>query len=263
MKAFAVERQLPVLQPPKLGDAAVLDDLMAVHPDVLVVAAYGLILPATVLSLSPFGALNIHASLLPRWRGAAPIHRAILAGDQETGISIMQMDAGLDTGPVLERTTIAISANDTAGSLHDKLAALGADRLVHVLEEAQRGSLTPSPQSQEGVTYAQKIQKSEAAIDWRQPAVVLDRVVRAFNPAPGAHANFSGTEIKVWSAHPTEGNGAPGLVKAVGPDGVVVSSGKSSLVLTQLQRPGGKRLPAREFLRGFPISAGSHFALPA
>jgi methionyl-tRNA formyltransferase len=175
----------------------------------------------------------------------------------------MQMDRGLDTGPVIERNDLPIESDDTAGSLHDKLAFLGSEMIVSTLRKAGQGPLAAEPQPVEGVTYAHKIQKREAGLDWRRPSIDLDRVVRAFNPVPGAHATLEGTEIKVWRAHPVDGLGAPGLVHSVGVEGVVVTCGAGALALTELQRAGGKRLPLREFLLGHPIQPGSRFALPA
>ncbi|HEX6361399.1 MAG TPA: methionyl-tRNA formyltransferase, partial [Albitalea sp.] len=217
VKAFAVAHGIPVAQPRSLRldgkypeDArAAREALVAARPDVLVVAAYGLILPTWVLELPPLGALNIHASLLPRWRGAAPIHRAIEAGDAYTGITIMQMDAGLDTGDMLLAEAETIAPDDTTGTLHDRLAALGGRLVVEALERAQAGTLARTPQPAEGVTYAHKIDKAEAAIDWRQPAAAIERRVRAFDPVPGASTLVDGETVKVWRAHAATGTGAP------------------------------------------------------
>ena len=207
------------------------------------------------------GCFNIHASLLPRWRGAAPIHRAIEAGDTQTGVTIMQMDAGLDTGDMLLLEPLAIGPDDTTASLHDRLAALGARLIAEGLALAASGGLQPVPQPTDGVTYAHKIEKTEAAIDWQQPAAVLARCVRAFDPFPGAQAVLAGDTIKLWSAqaHPAETRGAPGEVIAVGADGIRVQTGDGALLVNELQRPGGKRLPASEFLRGHRIDVGQRF----
>jgi len=232
--------------------------LLAARADAMVVAAYGLILPQWVLDAPAKGCLNIHASLLPRWRGAAPIHRAIEAGDAETGVTIMQMDAGLDTGDMLLTERLPIGADDTTGSLHDRLATLGGRLIVEALELAACGGLTAEKQPAEGVTYAHKVEKAEAAIDWTLPAAVIGRRVRAFNPAPGASAALAGEAIKVWAAQPEAGRscGVPGQVLSAGAEGIRVSTGDGVLVLTELQRAGGKRLPAADFLRGFALASG-------
>jgi methionyl-tRNA formyltransferase len=230
--------------------------------DVMVVAAYGLILPQWVLDLPRLGCLNIHASMLPRWRGAAPIHRAIEAGDRETGVTIMQMDAGLDTGDMLVAERLAIAPEDSTATLHDKLAALGGRLIVEALELAACGGLEPVKQPTEGVTYAHKIEKAEAAIDWTQPAQVLARRIRAFDPFPGASAQVGGETVKFWKAHALPGRGsvAPGTIVAVDEAGIGVACGdQGRLEITQLQRAGGKRLGAADFLRGFPLQPGQRF----
>ncbi len=219
VKLAATALGVAVYQPVTLRDPAVHARIRAAQPDVLVVAAYGLILPQAVLDIAKWGALNIHASLLPRWRGAAPIQRAILAGDSVTGVCIMQMDAGLDTGPVLLRAETPIGHEDTAGTLHDRLAPLGATLLVDALRGLEQGTILPSPQSSEGVTYAPKIAKSEARIDWARPAPEIGRHVRAFNPFPGAVARMRDTEVKVWRAAVHPGSGVPGTVLRVGSGG--------------------------------------------
>lgn len=224
--------------------------LQDARPDVLVVAAYGLILPPWVLALPRLGCLNIHGSLLPRWRGAAPIQRAIEAGDERTGITIMQMDAGLDTGDMLLVEALPIAAGDSAATLHDKLAALGGRLIVEALELAACGGLHPMVQPAEGVTYAHKIEKAEAPIDWRQPAAQIERRLRAFDPFPGATAVLDGETLKCWRATVGDGHGRPGEILAVGAAGIEVACGEGSLVLTELQRAGGKRLAARMFLQG-------------
>ena len=197
-------------------------------------------------------------ALLPRWRGAAPIHRAIEAGDAQTGVTIMQMDAGLDTGPMLLKRAEPINADDTTGGLHDRLAWLGAEMIVEALE-ALPGGLAATPQPADGVTYAAKIGKAEAGIDWTRPAAEIERAIRAFNPFPGAVATLHGTPIKLWRARAIDAGGSPGEVLLAEGAGVIVGCGDGSLCITELQKPGGKRLPAADFLRGMPIAAGSRF----
>ncbi|MGN8106736.1 methionyl-tRNA formyltransferase [Paraburkholderia sp. 22098] len=274
VKRYAEEHGLAIAQPPSLrregkypAEAEAAINLLRATPhDVMVVAAYGLILPQEVLDIAPLGCINIHASLLPRWRGAAPIHRAIEAGDAETGITLMQMDAGLDTGAMISEVRTPISANETTATLHDRLAEHGAKLIVAALVELERnGKLTSTPQPAEGVTYAEKIGKHEAALDWRRPASVLARQVRAFDPFPGSVATLEdGTSIKIWAAapEPAQDGNAPGTITSVSAEGVVVTCGDGALRLTQLQKPGGKRLPVREFLAGFALAAGQRFQLP-
>jgi methionyl-tRNA formyltransferase len=267
VKEFAQAHGLAVAQPRSLRrdgkypDDATLgrDALVAAQADVLIVAAYGLILPQWVLEMPRLGCLNIHASLLPRWRGAAPIHRAIEAGDTRTGITIMQMDAGLDTGDMLLVEAIDIAPEETTSSLHDKLAPLGGRLVVEALELAACGGLTRWPQPIEGVTYAHKIDKAEAAIDWREPAVQIERRLRAFDPFPGATGVLGGSLIKCWRGALAGGTGAPGEVLAVDEHGITVACGDGALCLTDLQRAGGKRLPAAAFLHGQAIAAGMVF----
>jgi methionyl-tRNA formyltransferase len=277
VKEWAQAHGLPGAQPrslrlngPHPEDAAAAQDaLRAARPDALVVAAYGLILPQWALDdlrAAGFGCLNIHASLLPRWRGAAPIHRAIEAGDRETGITIMQMDAGLDTGGILLAEKMPIGARDTTATLHDRLAALGARLIVQALQLAARGGLQATPQPVEGVSYAHKIGKREAAIDWTLSAEAIERRIRAFDPFPGASGALGGETVKFWRSEISSGElpsgASPGQVLHVGDDGVSVACGQGALRLTELQRPGGKRLPAREFLRGFALQAGQCFEPP-
>ena len=283
VKQCALAHHIPVAQPRSLRldgkypeDAeAARQALLAARPDVMVVAAYGLILPQWVLDLPRLGCMNIHASLLPRWRGAAPIHRAIEAGDATSGITIMQMDAGLDTGDMLVREPLPIAATDTTASLHDRLASLGGRLMVETLELAACGGLHPIPQPAEGITYAHKIEKAEAALDWSLPAATLARRVRAFDPFPGASTTFNGETLKVWGAHPAIGDTTHaanantndsdprttskhnGLVVSVNTAGIGVQTGDGVLVLTHLQRAGGKRLAAGDFLRGCPLSTGT------
>lgn len=297
VKQFAQAHGMPVAQPCSLrldgkypeDAAAARDALLAAQADVMVVAAYGLILPQWVLDAmsaarppegakarsggseasaaasvgAGFGCLNIHASLLPRWRGAAPIHRAIEAGDADTGVTIMQMDAGLDTGDMLLTERLPIGARATTASLHDALAALGGRMIVEALELAACGGLRPEPQPAEGVTYAHKIEKHEAAIDWHLPATQIERRVRAFDPFPGASTTLGGDTVKVWSSEldscPRKPDVRDGQIVFINEDGIGVACGEGCLRLTELQRPGGKRLPARDFLRGFPLAPGQRF----
>ncbi|MCY7318443.1 MAG: methionyl-tRNA formyltransferase [Ramlibacter sp.] len=231
--------------------------------DAMVVAAYGLILPQWVLDLPPLGCLNIHASLLPRWRGAAPIHRAIEAGDSETGVTIMQMDAGLDTGAMLLTRRLSIAATDTTAGLHDQLASMGGALIVEALQQAVAGKLNPQPQPTVGVTYAQKIGKAEAVLDWRQPAAALERKIRAFDPFPGASTSVGGEPIKLWRSvgevAPVQSASPPGAVRAVDGSGITVACGEGALRLTELQRAGGKRLAVADFLHGFGVLPGAVF----
>lgn len=269
VKAFALEQGLALAQPRSLrldgkypqDAAAAKAAIEAAQADLMVVAAYGLILPQWVLDAPRLGCLNIHASLLPRWRGAAPIHRAIEAGDRESGVTIMQMDAGLDTGDMLLVERVPIASDDTTGLLHDKLAEVGARLIVQAVELAAAGRLTAVRQPQDDASYAHKIDKAEAAIDWSQPAEAIARRIRAFDPFPGAHSRLAGETVKLWSAQavPCVAEGAPGAVVAAGPAGIEVRCGAGCLRLTQLQRAGGKRLPAADFQRGFEIRPGMAF----
>lgn len=256
VKRLALERELEVYQPATLRDPAARARIAATRPELLVVAAYGLILPPAVLDIAP--ALNIHASLLPRWRGAAPIQHALLAGDTETGITLMRMDAGLDTGPMLAQERVSIAPDDDAQTLHDKLAALGARMIVQVL--ASRPLPRGSPQPAEGVTYARKIEKSDALIDWTLPAADIERRIRALRPVPGAAARARGEWLKIWGARTHTARGAPGEVLAVSEHGLLVACGEGALLLTELQRAGGKRLQAAAFLRGFPVALGERLS---
>ncbi len=260
VKQLAEQARLPLLQPQRLKDVQLQSRLHAAGAQAMVVAAYGLILPRAVLDLFPAGCINIHASLLPRWRGAAPIQRAILAGDSETGISIMRMEEGLDSGPVYLMRPIPIAAEDTAGTVHDKLAALGARCIVEALPAIAEGTLKAVPQSEAGATYAHKIAKDEAAIDWRREAVEVDRQVRAFNPFPGAYSTLHDGPLKVWRATVVPGSPAPpGTILRADAQGIVVACGNGALRATELQRAGGKRLAAMDFLRGLPLAAGERF----
>jgi len=256
VKKLALERGLEIYQPANLQEAVSFERMAAARPEVLVVAAYGLLLPPRALTIAPHGALNIHASLLPRWRGAAPIQRALLAGDRETGITIMQMDAGLDTGAMLLRYPLAIAADDDAQTLHDKLAALGAEAIVRALADAAAGRAQPVPQPQAGATYARKIGKNEAELDWSKPCAELERGLRALRPAPGARSRLRGEPIKFWRAHCVAQSGSPGTVLRSDRDGVLIACGEGALLVSELQRAGGTRLAAADFLRGCPIEAG-------
>lgn len=229
--------------------------LLATDYDVMVVAAYGLILPRSTLDIKP--CINIHGSLLPRWRGAAPIHRAIETGDAETGVTIMQMEEGLDTGAMLSMERLPILDTDTTGSLHDKLADLGGRMIVDALNRMAAGGLHAEPQPEEGITYAAKISKDEAKLDLQRPAAELARKVRAFNPFPGAHAQAGGVTVKIWNAQAVDARGRPGQVLSADAQGIVVACGEGALRLTELQKPGGKRLAAGEFLKGFSFDGVS------
>jgi methionyl-tRNA formyltransferase len=260
VKQLALAQGIPIHQPERLKDPATHEPLLAAAPDILVIAAYGLILPQAVLDIPCLGCLNIHASLLPRWRGAAPIQRAIEAGDAETGVTIMRMEAGLDTGPMLLAERVPIAIDDSAGSLHDRLATLGARLIVRALHDIER--LAPVTQPVDGVTYANKIDKAEAQLDFRCPAEELARRIRAFDPFPGAGATLNGAIIKLWRAAAEAGSGAPGTVLAADGAGIVIACGAGALRVTELQKPGGKRLGAADLLRGFDIVAGAVFQTP-
>ncbi|MBU1224408.1 MAG: methionyl-tRNA formyltransferase [Gammaproteobacteria bacterium] len=257
VKQAALARNLPVYQPASLKTPEAQAELAAANADVMVVAAYGLILPQAVLGLPRFGCLNIHASLLPRWRGAAPIQRAILAGDPETGITIMQMDAGLDTGAMLTKTPVPIRDTDTAASLHDTLAAAGARAIVAAL--ANYATLVPQAQDDREATYAAKLSKDEAQLDWHQPADVLARAVRAYNPAPGAWTLLDGAPLKVWSAEAVAGAGNPGELLRADAEQLVVACGEGALALHEIQPAGSKRMSAAAFLAGRSLSPGTRF----
>jgi len=254
VKQVALKHEIPVYQPEKLRDPATHAPIQNAQADCMVVAAYGIILPQAVLDMPRIGCLNIHASLLPRWRGAAPIQRAIEAGDAETGVTIMQMDAGLDTGAMLLKEALPIAADDTAASLHDKLAEQGARLIVDAL--ARYDDLKAEPQPEAGVTYAAKISKAEARIDWSLAAAQVERRIRAFDPFPGAVTEFKGTTIKVWRAATVAGAGEPGTVLSADDKQLAVACGTGALSLQLLQKPGSKRLQVRDFLQGLPLTAG-------
>ena len=275
VKQYAIEHGLPVAQPRSLRlDGKYGEDaqaakaaIEAAQADAMVVAAYGLILPQWVLDTPSYGCFNIHASLLPRWRGAAPIHRAIEAGDSETAVTIMQMDAGLDTGDMLMAHTVPIEASDTTGSLQDRLAQLGGRLMLLALQKAEAQALKPVPQSAQGVTYAQKIEKNEAGIDWRQGAAQIAQKVRAFNPFPGASTTLNGETLKIWMAVPAAvappAQAPPCTILMVDSQGLAVAAKDSVVVITEFQRPGGKRLPVAEFFRGSTVQSGMVFENPA
>ncbi len=246
VKALALEHGIPVLQPATLKTPEAVSELEALKPDVLIVAAYGLILPQSALDVPAKGCLNVHGSILPRWRGAAPIQAAILAGDRTTGISLMAMTAGLDCGPVYSTEAIEIGDDETAGELHDRLAALGGEMLVRDLEKILSGELTSVEQDDEAASYAGKIKTADAQIDWRRPAVELDRCVRAYNPVPGAWFMHDGERIKCWTASVRDGDGAPGTVLSAEGDELVVACGAGAIALEVLQRPGRGRVTARK-----------------
>lgn len=256
VKQRALAHGLTVAQPATLKTAELRAPLVEAAPDLLVVVAYGLLLPRAVLDIPRLGCINIHASLLPRWRGAAPIHRAIEAGDARTGITLMQMDEGLDTGPMLAERVVDITDDDTTATLHDRLAATGAQLLIDTLPELLAGRVRPVPQPADGACYAAKIGKAEAALDFRRPAVELERAIRAFNPFPGGLMTVEGTPIKLWRARVEPTSGEPGRILAVGDEGVVIACGEGALRVTELQKPGGKRLPAADFLHGHPLVVG-------
>ena len=263
VKQLALKHGLTLHQPSSLKSEATRQPIIDARSDIMVVAAYGLILPQAALDIPHLGCLNIHASLLPRWRGAAPIQRAILAGDAETGVTIMRMEAGLDTGPMLLKESLPIADTDSAGNLHDKLAEMGARLIVEALARLERGDRSGAIQPAEGVTCAAKLAKAEAVLDWRQAAIQLDRAVRAFNPFPGATAQIDGQAVKIWRAELAPGAGEPGMVLAAGAEGIVVACGEGALRLLELQKSGGKRLPAADFLHGFALKSGQCFTLAA
>jgi methionyl-tRNA formyltransferase len=254
---LAAERGIPLWKPATLRTAEAPARLREERADVAVVAAYGLILPAAILEVPARGCLNIHASLLPRWRGAAPVQRAIMAGDDATGISIMCMNAGLDTGPVLLTRTRRIEPRETAGSLTESLADIGAEAIVAALADLDR--LTAQPQDDSRATYAAKITKAEARIDWREGNDAIDRRIRALDPAPGAEAICAGESLKIWKAAPTRASGAPGEVLEASGSTLVVACGSGALAIAEIQRPGGRRLPVADFLRGARLRPGMLF----
>ncbi len=259
VKQLALEHRLPVYQPASLKHEHAQLQLAELQADLMIVAAYGLILPQAILDTPRLGCINIHASILPRWRGAAPIQRAILAGDQQTGITIMQMDSGLDTGDMLLINRCAITPEDSSVTLHDKLAALGASSIVQALTELSE--LKPQPQDEALACYASKISKQEAMLDWQLPAIQLERAIRAYNPFPISKTEFQGKTIKVWQAQlaNTPSEATPGQIIEVDKHGITVACGQGNLTLTQLQRPGGKAQPASQLLQALALNVGDHF----
>ena len=255
VKQAALAAGIAVEQPESLKSADVQQRLADYRPDLLVVVAYGLILPRKVLAIPRLGCWNVHASLLPRWRGAAPIQRAVLAGDRESGVDLMQMEAGLDTGPVLLERRTPISRDDTGGSLHDRLAMLGAEVLAEGLHRTLAGEvLVSTPQPEDGVTYAHKLDKTEAKLDFNRPALELERQVRAFDPWPVAEGEIAGESLRIWAAYAIEfdHHAAPGRVLAAGRDGIDLACGTGALRVTAVQRAGGKRIGAVDYLNARP-----------
>lgn len=261
VSALAAAQGIPLYQPVGLKTEQEQATVTAVALDVLVVAAYGLLLPPPILAWPKYGCLNIHTSLLPRWRGAAPVQRALLAGDAETGVSIMRMDVGLDTGPVIAQHPLPIGARDTAGSLRDKLAALGASAIVQTLAALDRhGRLDAAAQPEAAASYATKIDTRECVIDWGAAALSIDRTIRAFNPTPGARTMLDGELIKIWNAEPAPGRfGSAGSVVRVDPKGILIACGEGALLVRELQRAGSKRLSAAAFLTGRPLATNARF----
>ncbi len=255
VKEYALARQIPVLQPETLRDEAIVAELAALEPDLMIVAAYGLILPQNVLDIPKHGCLNVHASVLPRWRGAAPIQAAILAGDEATGVSLMQMEAGLDSGPVFHIEMPDIASDETAGELHDRLAALGGSTLVNKLDDIIAGRIDAEVQDESLVTYAPKVEKRDAEVDWTVSATEAARRVRAYNPFPGAYFFAGEHRVKLWRATPVDGTARPRTVLQADRDAIVVACGKDALRLDELQLPGKRRVPAEAFAGQFDLAA--------
>jgi len=261
VKQLALEQGLPIRQPTTLKTDSETEALRELAPDAMIVVAYGLLLPKAMLTIPKFGCINVHASLLPRWRGAAPIQRAIEAGDAVTGVTIMQLEEGLDTGPMLAQAQTAIAETDTAATLHDRLGKLGAVLLVETLARLEQGAIQATPQNHALASYAAKLRKDEAQIDWQTDAAVLARRVRAFNPWPVAHTTLAGQTVRIWMAgsEPGGGTAAPGTIVSADASGIRVRCGQGVLRITQLQAEGGKPLAAREFLNGRALPAGTRF----
>ncbi len=260
VKELANRYGLEVLQPATLKTAEIQKQLSEFNADVIIVAAYGLILPEAILKIPRLGCLNIHASLLPRWRGAAPIQRAIQAGDQETGITIMQMDAGLDTGDMLLKRTCKIEEKETAETLHDKLATIGAEAVIEVLDQLERGKINPIKQDNKNATYAAKLTKEESQINWNLPATEIERNIRSYNPFPGASTKINDTQIKIWKANAiNETTGEPGELLRIQRNSLIIACGTGCLSAEVLQKPNAKALSADQFVQGFNIKAGDRF----
>ncbi|MEX5341186.1 methionyl-tRNA formyltransferase [Pseudomonas sp. I2] len=261
VKQLAMAHDIPVFQPPTLRSAEAQAELAALAPDLMVVVAYGLILPQAVLDIPRLGCINSHASLLPRWRGAAPIQRAVEAGDAESGVTVMRMEAGLDTGPMLLKVVTPIGAEDTGGSLHDRLAEMGPPAVVQAIAGLADGSLQGEVQDDALATYAHKLNKDEARIDWSRPAVELERLIRAFNPWPVCHSTLDGESVKVLAATLSTGTGTPGEILSASKDGLVVACGEQALCLTRLQLPGGKALGFSDLFNSRREKFASHKVL--
>jgi len=263
VKESAMRQDLPILQPARARDEAFISDLRRLNPDLIVVAAYGQILPQPLLDIPRFGCLNVHTSLLPKYRGAAPIQWAILNDEPETGVTIMKMDAGLDTGDILSQQPTAITADDTSETLHSRLADLGAELLVRTIPAYVAGSIRPRPQAQAEMSYAPKIKKEDGRLDWRRPARALWNQIRGLVPWPGAFTflpNPPKTQLlKIWQAQVSTGSGAPGEILKADKNGILVGCGQQGLLIQSLQREGGRRLTAQEFLAGYPLNPGSRF----
>ena len=249
IKQVALDHHIPILQPERLRRPEAIAELKQWQPDVYVVAAFGQILPQSVLDIPQYGSINVHASLLPRWRGAAPIQAAIRAGDAETGVTIMKMDAGLDTGPMLKIRTIPIASDETGASLHDKLSALGAELLMETLPGYLNGTIMPHPQSEAGIIIAPQVKKEEGNIDWSQDALTIERLIRAFTPWPGTFSFFKGQPIKILNGNTMDGTGAPGKVVKLS-DGIAVGTGRDLLRLRSIQLAGRNAMPVDEFVKG-------------
>jgi len=262
VKELAITHRLDIYQPETLSSNDVVQKIVSCSADIMVVVAYGQLVPKSLLNAFPFGCVNVHASILPRWRGAAPIHRALMAGDVETGVCIMRLEEGLDTGPVYRMEKVQIESSDTTGLLHDKLGALGARALVETLSDTVNLD-SPRSQSTEGVTYAKKITKADSVVNWAQHCQEIDRLVRALNPYPGAMTNLQSNSVKIWASQPKLPSGEmtmqPGLVLEINERGILVACGEGSLLLTSMQRQGGRRMSAAEFAAGQRTEVGHSF----
>jgi methionyl-tRNA formyltransferase len=259
VKILAQKLNLPILQPAKARDEKFISELRELKPDLIVVVAYGQILPQTILDLPKFGCVNVHTSLLPKYRGASPIQSAILNGETETGVTIMKMDAGLDTGEIISQGRIAILPEDNSQTLHDKLSQLGAELLVQTIPDFVGGKTQPQPQPKEGATYAAKIKKEDGQIDWSEPAEKILNRLRAFTPWPGAFTFWNGQLLKIWRVKVAEKSGGVGEILSADKNGIVVACGKNALRILELQREGGKRLTAEQFLAGHNLKVGGKF----